>query len=106
VAVRLAVGATRSRIVRQGLVENLLLALPGAVGGIWVAFATPGLAISWLPPLRDIEGKLLPISIDVRVNWSVLLFAILISAATLLLFSLAPAMAAWKSNLEGTLRGA
>ncbi len=106
VAVRLAVGATRGRIVRQGLVENSLLALAGAAGGIWFAFATARLAVRWLPPLRDVRAKLLPISIDVRVDWRVLLFAILVSGATLLLFSLAPAMAGWKSTLESILRGA
>ena len=106
IAVRLAVGATRGRIVRQMLVENTLLAVAGAAGGIWFAFATAGLAVRWLPPLRDVRAKLLPISIDVRVDWGVLLFAILVSGATLLLFSLAPVTAAWRSSLESILRGA
>lgn len=105
IAVRLAVGATRSRIVRQGLAENSLLALAGAAGGIWFALVTARLAVRWLPPLRDVRAKLLPISIDVRVDWRVLLFAIFVSGGTLLLFSLAPAMAAWKSSLESILRG-
>ena len=105
IAVRLAVGATRSRIVRQMLVENSLLALAGAAGGIWFAFVTAGLAVRWLPPLRDVRAKLLPISIDVRADWRVLLFATLVSAATLLLFSVAPAMAARKSSRESVLRG-
>jgi hypothetical protein len=88
------------------LVENTLLAVAGAAGGIWFAFATAGLAVRWLPPLRDVRAKLLPISIDVRVDWRVLLFAILVSGATLLLFSLAPVTAAWRSSLESILRGA
>ena len=48
------------------LVENTLLAVAGAAGGIWFAFATAGLAVRWLPPLRDVRAKLLPISIDVE----------------------------------------
>src|SRR5581483_6067555 len=65
-----------------------------ATGGIWVAFATAGVVVRSLPPLRDLRAKLLPNSIDVRVNWRVLSFAIGVSSATLLFFILTPAMAA------------
>jgi hypothetical protein len=104
----LARTAARQRDVavrlRQTRIENGLLAVASAIGGISVAFATAGLAVRWLPPLRDLRTKLLPISIDVRLDWRVLLFAIVVSGAMLLLFSLAPAMAAWNSSLESILR--
>jgi predicted permease len=106
IAVRLAVGATPARLIRQMLVENLLLAILGAVGGLCIAvFATP-LAAHALPPIRDLGTTLLPLSIDVRMNGRVFLFSLGLSVLTMLLFSLTPAIAASRSSLDSVLRGA
>lgn len=105
IAVRLAVGATRGRIGRQILVENSILALLGAAGGIVIAFAATPRVANWLPPLRDVRTKLLPFSLDLTVDLRVLLFAVFVSVAALLLFSIGPAMAASRSSLDKVLRG-
>ncbi len=106
IAVRLAVGATPARLIRQILVENFLLAIIGAVGGLCIAvFATP-LAAHALPPIRDLGTTLLPVSIDVRMNGRVFLFSLGLSLLTMLLFSLTPAIAASRSSLDSVLRGA
>jgi predicted permease len=105
IAVRLAVGATRARIGRQILGENSILAFLGAAGGISIAFAaTPRLG-RWLPPLRDVRTKLLPLSLDLTVDVRVLLFAVFISVGALFLFSIGPAMAASRFSLDHVLRG-
>ena len=106
IAVRLAVGATRGRLVRQILIENSLLASLGATGGILIACAATPLAGRALPPMRDMATTLLPLSIDLSIDRRVLAFSVALSVLTLLLFSLAPAMAAARSSLDSILRGA
>ncbi len=106
IAVRLAVGATPTRLIRQMLVENLLLAILGAVGGLWIAIIATPLASRALPPIRDLGTTLLPLSIDVRMNGRVFLFSLGLSLLTMFLFSLTPAIAASRSSLDSILRGA
>ncbi len=98
VAVRAALGAGRWRLVRQFITENVVLSLGGGVLGIGVGYGI----MKWLqllvPPFsfaREAE-----ITMDVRV----LLFALAVSAATGLLFGLAPAWQATSPNLSGTMK--
>src|SRR5271155_2425634 len=67
-AVRLAVGATRARLIRQTLAESALVSALGAAGGIALAFLATPLLVRALPPMRDLgTGKLtlsIPISPD------------------------------------------
>jgi predicted permease len=107
IVIRLAVGATRFRLVRQMLAENLLLATLGAVAGLVVAVAGTPLAVRALPPIREYPSpSLVPLSIDVGINWRVFLFLIALSLATTLLFSLSPALAVSRLNLDSLLRSA
>lgn len=92
-AVRLAVGAGRSRLIRQLLTESLLLALLGGGLGLVVAYWLTGALRSWLP-LAD-SG------LDARV----LGFALLISVVTGLLFGLVPALRASRPDLVPELKG-
>ena len=106
IAVRLALGATRARLVRQMLAESALLAGLGAAGGWLVAVASMPVLVRALPPMRDRATTQLALSLDVAPDTRVLLFAIGVSIATVLLFGLAPALAASRVSLDSVLRGA
>jgi predicted permease len=106
IAVRLALGATRARLIRQMFAESALLAGAGAVGGWLVATLSMPLLVRALPPMRDRVTTQLALSLDVAPDTRVLLFAIGVSVATALLFGLAPAMAASRVSLDAVLRGA
>jgi predicted permease len=105
-AVRLALGATRARLMRQMLIESALLAGMGSVAGWLIAASSLPLLLSALPPLRDRATQQLALSLDMAPDTRVLLFAGGISVATALLFGLSPALTASRVSLEGVLRGA
>jgi predicted permease len=106
IALRLALGATRARLVRQMLIESALLADLGAAGGWLVAALSMPLLVRALPPMRDRLTTQLALSLDVAPDTRVLLFATGVSLATALLFGLAPALAASRVSLDSLLRGA
>jgi putative ABC transport system permease protein len=98
VAVRLALGASRWRLVRVMLTESLLLSLAGAVFGI--AFAR--LAVTYLVHLSPTSvGNADAIAIDT----SVLLFTLAIAVATGIAFGLSPALAATRADINEVLLG-
>jgi predicted permease len=99
IALRLTVGASRSRILRQLLVEGSLLALLGGVAGIAVGWAGfRGLLAIRPERLARIDG--------VGLSWPVLGFATAVSVASAVLFALAPATECLRMNLIETLRAA
>ncbi len=104
--VRVAVGATRFRLLRQVLGENLPLAGLGAAGGLVIALAGTPLIERALPSIRAYPSPdLVPLSVDVGNNWRIFLFLMAISIIAMLLFSLSPALAVCHSNLDSLLRG-
>jgi predicted permease len=105
-AVRLAVGATRLRLVRQTVVESLVLTGVGTVGGLAIAVAAIPLVVRLLPPLRDVSSSPVPLSIDLWGNTRVFWFARAVSVLTMLVFSTSPAIAIARSSLDGVLRAA
>lgn len=85
IAVRLSIGATRSRLIRQLLTECLLLSIVGGMLGIVVAYWCDVVLPKWA------SGGPLPIPLDLEPDGRVLLFSLAIVLATGALFGLAPA---------------
>jgi predicted permease len=96
---RIALGAGRSRLVRQLLVEGLLLAGLGGLCGILLARWATQLLVAYMSSGRT------PITLDLSPNPRILLFTTVITAATGLLFGLAPAWRATRVNLVPALKG-
>jgi predicted permease len=96
-AVRTALGASRSRMIRQMLTESLLLAFFGGIAGLATAVITLKAVLRFVPAN-------LPRLSEVNIDWRVLGFALLISLVTGLLFGLAPAIHSSKAELATTMR--
>ncbi len=96
-AIRSAIGAGRSRIVRQLLTESFVLALVSAVAGVGLAWGGVRILVAAAPPN-------IPRLADTRIDLWVLLFALAIAVVSSVLFGLVPALKASRGNLEATLR--
>ncbi len=98
IAIRLAVGATRARLVRQLLTESVALALMGGAIGLVLAYWLVD-AIMTLKPPMDI-----PLSTELHIDHRVLLFTMLASLVTGLLFGLLPALQSTRPDLVPALK--
>jgi predicted permease len=87
IAIRAAIGASRSRIVRQLLVESALLAAGGLVAGSFMAYGGIQALARMLPP-----GQGVPWETAIRLDRPVLVFAIIVAAASTFAFGLFPAL--------------
>jgi len=97
-AIRGALGAGRNRLIRQLLVECLLLAAAGGAGGILLAAWGAKLLNAFLPPAH------LPVGLPVGVDNSVLAFTLGVSLATGILFGMAPAWRGSQVDLNQALK--
>jgi predicted permease len=97
-AMRVALGAGRGRLVRQCLTESAVLGISGGAFGILLAFVG-------IHPFVSLWPGSLPRAEDVHLDWRVLLFALGASLLCSLLFGLAPALRAPARELERALRG-
>jgi predicted permease len=99
IAVRTALGAGRWHIIRQLLTESLLLSLCGGALGILLCLST----IQWIHLLGT---KSIPRLADVGIDGRVLLFTLLLSVASGILFGLVPALRVSRLDLHSTLKDA
>jgi putative ABC transport system permease protein len=97
IAVRVALGAGRGRVVSQWMAESLLRALLGGAAGVGVAYAALAAVRRWLPAR-------LPRFEEVGVDARVLVFALALSMATGLLFGIVPALRAAAQNPATLMR--
>lgn len=98
IAVRMALGAGRWRLIRQFLVESFMLSMAGAALGLLVAFLTIKALFGSIPESLGASG--LSSNLDARL----LLFNFGLAILTTFLFGLTPAIRATSLNLEATLR--
>jgi predicted permease len=98
IAVRLALGASRARVVAQLVQESVLLSAIGGAAGL-------GLAV-WLDKtlLRLLPADTLPLTLSATPDWRVLGFTLGVAAITGLAFGLAPALQATRPNIGATLK--
>lgn len=98
IAVRLAIGAGRPRLIRQLLTESLLLAVLGGLAGLGIGYA--GVIF-----FRQIQVPSdLPFKISVNLDQRVLLFSLLVAVASVVLFGLAPAIQTTRTDLVSALK--
>ena len=97
-AVRLAMGASRTRLLRQFLIESTLLSIGGALLGLGIATACARF-------IRSIEiASDLPLTLDARVDLRVVLFALAVGLSSGVLAGLLPAIRATRTELNAVLK--
>jgi predicted permease len=97
IAMRVALGAGRMRIMRQLLAESALLALVGAIPGVLLAIRSGNLLLEFLP--QDFG----PVTLAVEADWRILSFALVATIGTTLLFGLMPAWQAARPAVSPVL---
>jgi macrolide transport system ATP-binding/permease protein len=100
IAVRLALGASRFRIIRQLLTESVLLSLIAGAAGILLAVWLLNLITAFMPPLP--EG--IRIALDLHLDWRVVVYTITFATITGILFGLAPALHTSKADVSTVLK--
>lgn len=97
IAMRLALGASGITLLRQAVLESLVLSVAGGVLGLILAAVGLRVGISRLP-------ETLPRIDEIRLDWQVVVFAIGLSILTGVACGLAPAFAAWRTSVNETLK--
>ena len=97
ISLRLALGATRGRVIRQLMTENLLLAFAGSSLGVLMASWGRGLVARLLPTTS------VPLSFHTPLDLRVLAFVVVVTCVAAIVFGLAPALASSQVHLSGVL---
>jgi putative ABC transport system permease protein len=98
ISIRVAIGASRSRIITQLLSEAMVLAIAGGSLGLGLAFVGRDLMWRFRPPQLPADGM------DLTLDWHVMAFTFLIAIGTGLIFGLAPALQASRPDLVTELK--
>jgi predicted permease len=99
IAVRLAIGASRGRLIRLLLAESITLSAAGGAAGLLLAWWTLRLVQGWTPP-----GLPLPITLDLAMDQRVMWFTLAVSVLTGVVFGLAPALQTTRPVLVPALK--
>ena len=94
-AIRIGLGASRTRVIGQLLTESLLLAIAGGLSGLWLARWGRDLLLTYLPVGQSLSAPL---------DQSVLTFTLVLSVGAALLFGLAPAYQSAKVDVAPVLK--
>jgi predicted permease len=97
-SVRMAIGASRARLIRQCLIESLVLSFTGGAAGLFIARWTILGLLQLMPP--DSGARELSASLD----WRVLLFTVVLTVVTGILFGLLPALEGTRTDLATGLK--
>jgi predicted permease len=97
IAVRLALGAPAGVLLRQAILESLVLSLTGGALGLVLAAVVLRVGVSWLP-------ENLPRVHEIGLDWQVMLFAIVLAVLTGMVCGLAPAFAALRTSVNEVLK--
>ena len=92
ITIRLALGASRGRMIRELLSESMLLAAAGAICGLFLAFAVSRLLVAFI---STADSQIL---LDLGMDWRVLAFTTALAVLTTVLFGLAPAVRASRAE--------
>jgi len=98
IAMRIAIGAGRGRLVQQLLTESVLLSIVGGALGVLFALGATQLIVALIPP------EYVPNESRITINGYVLLFSLVVAMLTGILFGLAPALRSSRPDLVGTLK--
>jgi putative ABC transport system permease protein len=98
IAVRLSLGATSGRVIRQLLTESVILSVTGGALGLGLAWQLIRLAPAFVPP------NAIPAAAPIELNLTVVLFTLGVSIMTGILFGLAPALTLTKPDLQASLK--
>ncbi len=98
IAVRMALGASRREVIRGLLAESLLLSAAGGTLGLLICLWLSELLVRFQPPIP------VPLSLDISADWRVVTFTAVISALTGIVFRLAPALRATRTDLVADLK--
>jgi macrolide transport system ATP-binding/permease protein len=98
IGIRLAIGASKWQVLRQLMLESLLLAMTGGLFGFVLAVGACRLFSAWRPAFD------LPINTALHPNWTVLCFSMIATLATAILFGLMPALQAVQTDVVPSLK--
>jgi putative ABC transport system permease protein len=98
IAIRTALGASRGRVVRQFLVDSLILALAGGAAGLLIARGSLQMMVRLIP-------QAVPRLTEATLDGRVLVFALGVSALTAVMFGVGPALTLWNANPNDALKG-